>query len=661
MLDKKSLRPFADPGLTIPQGHGLLHAPQVDYIIRTAVKLIGHRRTLVLYVYDRKQAANGDFTPTWTMFQAGGDYITLARRDDGSTCWRTAAFERLGQDYNFTGRCTFYSAHDEQHVCDFFQDHEHGGITALTRAQQAILDRRCTDRQRKREQKTVSRMRTLHTLPRGLEGWVRRSIMPAYFRCEHASTRKSVTGVCTSCGKESTLPHAAHNDKIVCPHCNRELTVKSIGKTGRHFDHDTVQAVERTSGNEVVVRIVKVWYNYDRDNLMPKESAYENARVFMRRDPDGKVIAEPYYFSYSKGTLTHWRPGERPVFFKYSYNFEADTCAHVYCRSLSDVLTGTPWEYCPVKLFYEHFREPMQLAPFLAAHLNHPRLEHLVKVGFFNLASDLAYGRVREGTLDETQGRTHRILKTSVEDVPFLRGLDANAEALSMFCECTDAKDRQRLFLWRREHDVSRDVVQILEYVTPHKLMKYAQQQYPTLCKRKTQYGGLRYRDMQSIVSEYRDYIEMCLKLEYDMGNNSVLYPADLQKAHDRVQGRVKARADAQLRRDFETAIQAISQHLDYESDGMRIVLPASMEDLEAEGNALQHCVASYAERVAKHECVILFLRQCSNPNKPFFTVEIRNRKAVQVRGMKNCSATPEVQAFMAQWERRVLHAPAAA
>ena len=95
MLDKKSLRQYADPGLTIPQGHGLLHAPQVDYIVRTAVKIIGHRRTLVLYIYDRKRAAAGDSTPVWTMFQAGEDYITLARRGDGSTRWRTAAFKSV--------------------------------------------------------------------------------------------------------------------------------------------------------------------------------------------------------------------------------------------------------------------------------------------------------------------------------------------------------------------------------------------------------------------------------------------------------------------------------------------------------------------------------------------------------------------------------------
>ena len=85
MLDKKALRSFAanNPAPTIPQSHGLLHAQQVDYIIRTAVRIINHRRTLMLYVYDRTKAAAGDPTPVWTMFQAGGDFITLSRREAG--------------------------------------------------------------------------------------------------------------------------------------------------------------------------------------------------------------------------------------------------------------------------------------------------------------------------------------------------------------------------------------------------------------------------------------------------------------------------------------------------------------------------------------------------------------------------------------------------
>lgn len=660
MLDKKALRKFHDdhPAPAIPPGHGLLHANQISHIIRSDIKIIGRRRTLVLYIYDRRQAAAGDPSPVWTMFQAGDDYITLARKDGGPARWREAAFEHLGKDYYFEDSCAFYSARDETRVLDFLHGHGRGGIAALVRSQRAILGRRARERLLAREKKTIRRMEPLKALPRGLKPWIRCEIMPAYFRCEHTSSRKPVTGVCTSCGKESTLPRAVHGSRIACPRCKRELAVKSIGKMGRHCDRETVQVVESV-GDEAVVRIVKVYYDYDRDSLLPAERVYENARVFLRAE-DGKVKAEPYYLSYGKGTLTHWMPGWRPVYFKYCENFEAETCGHVYCRNLPEVLSGTPWKYSPVKMFYEHYREPMQMWPFLEAYIAHPRLEHLVKAGFFSLASDLAYGRARDDLLDEAQHRTHRILQVGAEDVDFLKSLDAGAETLRRFRQYAGIKDRQRLLGWQLEHGVTHDMAQCLEHVTAHRFMKYLDGQYPVLCTRKAEYGGLRYRDMQSIVSEYRDYLGMCARLGYDMKNSFVLYPKDLQVAHDRVQRRAKIQDSIRLREDFAAAMAAISRNLGFEADGMVIVVPSGPAELAAEGNALHHCVGGYADRVASHECIILFVRLASEPEKPFFTVEVRNRKAVQVRGMSNCPATPEVQAFVDRFEEEVLMAEAA-
>lgn len=308
--------------------------------------------------------------------------------------------------------------------------------------------------------------------------------------------------------------------------------------------------------------------------------------------------------------------------------------------------------------FCGHSRKPMQMWPFLRAHLEHPRLEHLVKVGFFSLAADLAYRNDYNRALDESQRRTHRILQVEAEDVPFLRGLDPDMGTLEVFHGYAGLKDRQRLLRWQMDNQVTRDVDQILEHMTAHKFMRYMDKQFAVL---RADGGRGRYLNMQSAVSEYRDYLGIIAQLGYNMGNSFALYPKDLQKAHDRVQGRVKAKADAQMRRDFKEAMRAIFGRLDFEADGMKFLLPTGPEDLAAEGNALHHCVGSYADRVARKECVILFLRRCEDVSKPLYTVEIRNLKIIQVRGRGNCDPTPEVEAFMSQWERQVLRAPAAA
>jgi len=162
---------------------------------------------------------------------------------------------------------------------------------------------------------------------------------------------------------------------------------------------------------------------------------------------------------------------------------------------------------------------------------------------------------------------------------------------------------------------------------------------------------------MQRAVSEYRDYLDMCVQLGYDLSNSFILYPKDLREAHDKAQGRLKAKTDAQTRRDFKAAMEAISGHLDYEADGMRMLLPATPDELIAEGHELLHCVGGYVDRVARKECVILFLRRCVDAGKPFYTVEVRGKKVVQVRGWDNGDPTPEVKEFMDKWERQVLRA----
>lgn len=50
------------------------------------------------------------------IFQGKDDYITLTRRPDGTTFWRTASFKHLSDDYRFLDKCAFYSAGDRERV-----------------------------------------------------------------------------------------------------------------------------------------------------------------------------------------------------------------------------------------------------------------------------------------------------------------------------------------------------------------------------------------------------------------------------------------------------------------------------------------------------------------------------------------------------------------
>lgn len=659
-IDKRKCRKYAGMELRISPNSGLLYAEQIGCIVRTAVRNIDHHKVLVLYVYSREAAAKGDCRPKWTVFQNREDFATLERREEGILTWRKAAFEDLDRKWAFVSRCAFFSPKDEERIGRFFRERELKGFVPLLRAQHGIQRQRGMERQRRREQKVIARMDGLPPLPRGLNSWLHGSIMPAYFFYDYHRGRKAVKGICSSCGKEVEVIGARYNAKGACPNCGREVTMKSRGRRGSLHDRETCQVLQKTGDREVAVRILKVYYDYQMGD-MPQKSIHENARIFVRCSREGKLECESYYYAYGGGKLTNWKKGSRPIINRWQYNFEADQCGHVYCGNLPEALEDTPWQYCPIASFYGHFKEGMEMQPFLSACISHPKIEHLVKTGFCMIVSSLVYRGDYSHILDETQGRTHRLLRVMAEDVPFLRNLDPDLSTLEVFqryCR-RNLKGRQELLLWQMENKINRDILEILKYMTPHRMMRYMESQYQFLSLRRNRYGTVRYSCLQDLVSEYRDYLDMCVKQDCDMRSNFVLYPKDLQKSHDKTAHRIKLKADAKVRREFKAAYNGITGRMDFEMEGMKIVYPAAPGDVIAEGNALHHCVGGYVERVAKRECVILFLRRCGEESKPFYTVEVRDWKVAQVRGRKNDPPTPEVQRFVEQWEREVLAVPA--
>lgn len=76
----------------------------------------------------------------------------------------------------------------------------------------------------------------------------------------------------------------------------------------------------------------------------------------------------------------------------------------------------------------------------------------------------------------------------------------------------------------------------------------------------------------------------------------------------------------------------------------------------------MHHCVATYVDRVAEKKTVILFLRRRSDPETPFYTIEIDAdaKKTAQCRAKYNGTMTPEVKRFIEKYEKH-LQEPAGA
>lgn len=228
-LDKRKCREYAVPDRRFPSGNGILHAKQIAYIVTTAIKIIANHRTLILYIYPCKQASGGECKPLWTMFHVKDNFLTLERREDGSTTWRKAAFENLDSNYRFSKSCAFYSVQDEKRVQRYFKA-DTDGFQTLSDAQEAILTHRRQERQLAKEKAIIDRMTRLPALPRGLKSWIK-SIMSAYFFYDYDRS-KNTSGICSACGREATLPGIKQGNKAICPHCKHELIAKPRSRRG---------------------------------------------------------------------------------------------------------------------------------------------------------------------------------------------------------------------------------------------------------------------------------------------------------------------------------------------------------------------------------------------------------------------------------------------
>ena len=76
----------------------------------------------------------------------------------------------------------------------------------------------------------------------------------------------------------------------------------------------------------------------------------------------------------------------------------------------------------------------MQVSTYLRVYRHHPKLiEHLVKVGFERIVSDIVYRHGMGAEIDATQKRTHRILRVNKEDLAMLRELNAGVDTLKAY------------------------------------------------------------------------------------------------------------------------------------------------------------------------------------------------------------------------------------
>lgn len=381
-----------------------------------------------------------------------------------------------------------------------------------------------------------------------------------------------------------------------------------------------------TNGNELFARC---YHRYCRGGLVERQRY-----VFAK---DGCVRYTPDY-------ETGWKIANKfrePSFYSNGSALRNSLCDNSYDILNQKAIKRSCMKYSKLEKYLKFGTLAIE---YLHLYCRHPNLEYIVEAGFgeailkenphsFYVSSPPRSISIME-KINWKSNDLRKMLGLTSEEIKLLKGHEDNL--LRFF---TAFKN------WRAAYPrlSAEDILQLAEH--------YSNVVYEPSDVEKTGIPPMRW--LQYILSqdisyiEYSDHLRMCEQLDYDLHDTAISMPKNFREFHERCSQAIKYVHDKQAREEFEKNY-AQRKRLEYENDKFMVRQPASIDDITAEGCALHHCVASYAQRHAKGVLHILFIRRKSEPDKPFYTMELGvNGVIQQVRGLRNKPATDDIEKFL--------------
>lgn len=266
---------------------------------------------------------------------------------------------------------------------------------------------------------------------------------------------------------------------------------------------------------------------------------------------------------------------------------------------------------------------------FLTYYLENPKVELFAKAGLDKWIRYIDY-------LDISKKNVHEIFKIKKECVPLLKHKDFNYKDL-LSCRKSGITDIS-IYIVQRDIETLKRTFNI--YQPEIKNILDQEKTFKYLVEQNKKGNFLTY--------DYYDYLRDLLSLGA-INDPKQLYPKDFQKAHADSAVKVKLAKSKELIDGFKKSYKKHSK-FSYESDGLLIRPVKIPEELYRESEELHHCVRTYDKNVAAGTTEIMFIREIEHPDIPFYTLELKNKKVIQVRGEGNKDPGPNIESFVSKW-----------
>lgn len=492
-------------------------------------------------------------------------------------------------------------------------------------------------------------------LPEGMIDYIRREVLPKDRVIIYK--RGNVNGICTVCGTQVRAMgrRFTQSTRVNCPNCGAR--VSCVLEDGCAFAANYIEnivAVQKgTDGKTVFFRQWLLRRDHTARWEHIEDFLHETVRYAIRGAKTAKWQKQGkwnYYMKTERYELDEW--------IRWSDNRIYDGGYYFYTGGIEEALQGTAMQYADLEGYLEEKRHNRNPIYFLEYHAKYPVIEFLRKAGYRNIVHNRIFGMDRENRnailwerkkLKECFKFPLRILKLMPPEEWKLDDVQRANYLWKNYGErITDAEMQMAL--------QSRTDVQSLTGAMPYagigKILKYIQKQTE---KRKEEKGHTTYTP-EGIIRAYRDYLRECEQLHFDLHDREILFPKDLVAAHDRTMKQIAFEKNKADQEKFQKAVEKLEKFA--WSEGEFFIRPAREQmELMAEGKALHHCVGGYIKRMAEGETAIFFLRKASEPDKPFYTLELQKKRVIQCRTEHNASydRNPDVKKFVDMWMEKIV------
>ena len=424
-----------------------------------------------------------------------------------------------------------------------------------------------------------------------------------------------------------------HREKTICPHCHHEAT---LIKSRYNFNGTTLESEDNFAvclSSEADDNLYISCWNFrtyfHRGELVPQTYYRETQRYIFtdknalrfgrNKEWEYEVIGKHTYFCCRwRDDWTYRTKLTEPQFDSPSSNRKG------YMILRMDAIKDTCMRYSALDQY--EGRYPIRYLRFYQRHRSAERLLkcRLGKYVDGSMGGYAYYETSKDYGIDWKENEVHKMLGVPHDAVkPIADGKIDLETYRHLHCEfpklSTDKILEYHAVIGRRVEEL--DTILSITQSSPNRIVKYL--------------GKIMRQPGDSTLYDYRDYINMCRSLGYDISDRSVLFPRDFTAAHDRVTEITSMLADP----NAEQLIQ-LRTELEYELGDLMVISPSSSKEIVEEGKALVHCVGGYAKRHIKGSLSIMFLRRKDEPDKPYYTIEVSNDlRIVQCRGYKNNNA----------------------